>query len=188
MKKGATQGPMTRKQEIENEKKTIFAKDYVKNNLVFTNEHISDFYDMFKLLADYRSNKIYLSEVLQTAQTLGIHEKYKIVYKCLERFQEENGDEPVDFETFVKELTKRIGTNTSAEGRKTVFELIATEKDSKALTFDELKEAAKQGHFNLTDDEIQEVIKRVGGAEANEISYDQFERYVGKKVEARKLK
>ncbi len=83
----------------------------MKNNIVFTNEHISDFYDMFKLLADYRSNKIYLSEVLQTAQTLGVHEKYKIVYKCLERFQEEIGDEPIDFETFVKELTKRIVKN-----------------------------------------------------------------------------
>ena len=63
---------------------------------------------MFKLLADYRTNKIYLSEVLQTAQTLGIHEKYVIVYKCLERFQEEISDEAIDFETFVKELTKRI--------------------------------------------------------------------------------
>ena len=75
---------------------------------MFTNEHIGDFYDMFKLLADYRTNKIYLSEVLQTAQTLGIHEKYVIVYKCLERFQEEISDEAIDFETFVKELTKRI--------------------------------------------------------------------------------
>jgi len=56
------------------------------------------------------------------------------------------------------------------------------------LNFDELKDAAKQGHFNLTDDEIQEVIKRVGGVEATEISYDQFERYLGRKVEARKLK
>lgn len=63
---------------------------------------------MFKLLADYRTNKIYLSEILQTAQTLGIHEKYKIVYRCLERFQEDIGDEPIDFETFVKELTQRI--------------------------------------------------------------------------------
>ena len=69
-----------------------------------------------------------------------------------------------------------------------MFELIATEKDSKALNFDELKDAARQGHFNLTDDEIQEVIKRVGGVEASEISYDQFERYLGRKVEARKLK
>ncbi len=56
------------------------------------------------------------------------------------------------------------------------------------MNFDELKDAAKQGHFNLTDDEIQEVIKRVGGVEATEISYDQFERYLGRKVEARKLK
>jgi len=69
-----------------------------------------------------------------------------------------------------------------------VFDLITTEKDSKNLSFDELKDAAKQGHFNLTDDEIQEVIKRVGGAEANDIPYDSFEKYLGKKVEARKLK
>ena len=66
--------------------------------------------------------------------------------------------------------------------------MIATEKEAKVLTFDEIRDAAKQGHFNLTDDEITEVIKRVGGTEASEISYDQFERYLGRKVEARKLK
>ena len=179
---------MTRKQELENEKKIIFAKDYVKSNLVFTNEHISDFYEMFKLLADNRTNKIYVSEVLETAKTLGIDQKYAIVYRCLERLVEDNKDEPVDFETFLKELTKRIGTNATVEGRKTVFECLATERDSEVLTFDEIKEAVKQGHFNLTDEEITEVIKRVGGVEATEIGYDQFERYLGKKVEARKLK
>ena len=184
MKKGPA--TLTRKQEIENEKKAIFAKDYVKNNLVFTNEHISDFYDMFKLLADYRTNKIYVSEILETAKTLGIHDKYKIVFRCLQRLQEDIGDdEAIDFETFIKELTQRIGTNTNVEGRKTMFELIAEERESKALSFDELRDAAKQGHFNLNDDEIQEVIKRVGGADATEITYDQFERYLGRKVDSR---
>lgn len=66
-----------------------------------------------------------------------------------------------------------------------MFELIAEERESKALSFDELRDAAKQGHFNLNDDEIQEVIKRVGGADATEITYDQFERYLGRKVDSR---
>lgn len=66
-----------------------------------------------------------------------------------------------------------------------MFELIAADRESKSLTFDELKDAARQGHFNLTDDELQEVIKRVGGVEATEITYDQFERYMGRKIEAR---
>lgn len=64
---------------------------------------------MFKLLADYRTNKIYVSEILETAKTLGIHDKYKIVFRCLQRLQEDIGDdEAIDFETFVKELTQRI--------------------------------------------------------------------------------
>ena len=75
---------------------------------MFTNDHISEFFDMFKLLADFRTNKIYIGEILQTAKTLGLDTKYKIVYKCLEKFQEEWGDNPIDFENFVKELTKRI--------------------------------------------------------------------------------
>lgn len=80
------------------------------------------------------------------------------------------------------------GTNTTTEGRRTIFDLIASERESQVLSFDEIKEAVRQGHFNLTDEEINEVIKRVGGVEATDISYDQFEKYLGKKVEARKLK
>ena len=90
------------------EKNAIFQKDWVKNNTAFTNDQIEDFYELFKLLADPKNNKIFVDEILQTAKTLGIDSKYGLVYKVLEKFQNETGDQGVDFETFVKELTKRV--------------------------------------------------------------------------------
>jgi Ca2+-binding EF-hand superfamily protein len=37
--------------------------------------------------------------------------------------------------------------------------------------------------YNLSDDEIQEVINNVAGFGKKEITYEQFDKYVSKKVE-----
>jgi hypothetical protein len=48
----------------------------VKNNPIFTNDHILEFYDLFHLYADPRTHKVDLRDVLTTARTLGLHQRY----------------------------------------------------------------------------------------------------------------
>ncbi len=77
------------------------------------------------------------------------------------------------------------GNTFSEEGRKKIFEIIDSNADN-VLTVDELKEASEQGRFNLNDEELREVITRVSGPDAKNITYEKYERYLAKKVEQRK--
>ena len=47
-------------------------------------------------------------DLLQTAQTLGLDKKYEIVFKLINDINDSTGGAPLDFETFVKELTNRL--------------------------------------------------------------------------------
>ena len=75
------------------------------------------------------------------------------------------------------------GSNATVEGRKTVFETLSSE-DPENLSFDDLKRAAKEGRYNLTDAELEEVIKRIAGPNVSSVSYAAFEKYMKRRVEA----
>ena len=47
----------------------------------------------------------------------------------------------------------------------------------------DLKRISDQLKFNLTDEELQEVINNVAGFGKKEITWDQFNKYIAKKVE-----
>lgn len=85
----------------------MLQKDFVKNNPIFTVDHILEFYEMFVLYADARTKRADLRDILVTAKTLGLHTKYEIIAKALEELAAEHDGE-VDFETFIKDLTAKI--------------------------------------------------------------------------------
>lgn len=46
-----------------------------------------------------------------TAKTLGLDQKFEIVYRALEEVCESVGSDALDFETFLKELTAKVVQN-----------------------------------------------------------------------------
>lgn len=73
----------TKKEAIEKEKKTLYLKDIITKNPIFTREHIDEFYAMFNLYAD-PTRQCDISDILNTARTLGFDKKYKIIYNALQ--------------------------------------------------------------------------------------------------------
>ena len=67
-----------------------------------------------------------------------------------------------------------------------MFGLIDPEGKS-ILTFDDLSNVAEQMKFNLSQEEVQEVINNVAGFGKSEISWDQFNKYIGRKVEKKNV-
>ena len=74
---------MTRKDQIAKDKEALMKKDFVSKNPIFTFDHISEFYDLFILYADFRTKRADIRDVLTTARTLGLNTKYLIVFRAL---------------------------------------------------------------------------------------------------------
>jgi uncharacterized protein YpuA (DUF1002 family) len=53
------------------------------------------------------------------------------------------------------------------------------------LEFDDLKRISDQLKFNLTDEDIREVINNVSGFHSKNITWDKFNAYIQKKIDKR---
>jgi hypothetical protein len=63
------------------------------------------------LYADNRTRRADLKDIVSTAKTLGMDSKYRIVYDAIVTLSNNIGDEPVDFETFIVQLTAIMVVN-----------------------------------------------------------------------------
>ena len=63
---------------------------------------------MFNLYCDNR-RQCDVSDILNTARTLGFDKKYSIIFKALEVVTSDLAGEWVDFETFLRLITDKVG-------------------------------------------------------------------------------
>lgn len=70
----------SRKELAEKDRKTVFSRDVVTKNPVFTKEHCEDFFEMFNLYCDNRRH-CDVSDILNTARTLGFDKKFKLIFE-----------------------------------------------------------------------------------------------------------
>jgi len=64
---------------------------------------------LFSLYADPRQRRVDVKDILMTARTLGLDEKFDIVFRVLHEVADHSGD-ALNFEDFLKALTARIVT------------------------------------------------------------------------------
>lgn len=62
-----------------------------------------------------------------------------------------------------------------------MFDLVDPEQKKK-LQFDDLKRISDQLKYNLNEEEIQEVINNVAGFGKKEITFQQFNKYIARKI------
>lgn len=82
----------------------------------------------------------------------------------------------------LKLITEKVGNPFNESGRRAMFALV-DEENKDILTFADLKKISEQLKFNLTEEELQEVINNVAGFGKKEITWDQFNKYISKKVD-----
>lgn len=93
-----------KKELIEKEKKNIYLKDIVTKNPIFAKEHIDEFFEMFNLYCDPK-RQCDVSDILNTARTLGFDRKYKLIYNALTEIVADLNGAWIDFETFLTLIT-----------------------------------------------------------------------------------
>lgn len=88
---------MSRREHQEKELKAILAKDIGAKNPIFSPGHIADIHAVFSLYADPRQRRTDIRDILLTASTLGIDQKYVFVYRVLQEMLEAAGEHALDF-------------------------------------------------------------------------------------------
>ena len=137
-----------------------------------------EIFDAFDCFVDPKSKLMNVSGLISCASSLGLDEKNPTILKVLQSIADELGD--VDFETFVNELTKRLGSARNREGRQTLFNLMDTEGKGE-VTVDNLRSLAKEVGHIISEEELKEVMDNI--SKGDPISYEEFERYLSRKLD-----
>jgi hypothetical protein len=98
---------MSKNEAQKKELQAILSKEIGAKNPIFSNQHIEELHNLFSLYADPRQRRADIKDLLMTAKTLGLDERYDIVFRVLVEVSEGAG-EAVTFEDFLKSLTARI--------------------------------------------------------------------------------
>lgn len=98
---------MSRKEAENRDLQTVLTKEVVTKNPIFSPEHVTEMHALFSLYADPRQRRADIKDILMTARTLGLDEKFDIVFRVLAEVSETNGD-AINFEEFLKAVTARI--------------------------------------------------------------------------------
>ena len=100
---------MSRKETQAKDLQAVLTKDIVTKNAIFSNDSVAELHALFSLYADPRQRRVDIKDILMTAKTLGLDERYDIVFRVLAEISESSGD-AVNFEEFLKAITARIVT------------------------------------------------------------------------------
>ena len=98
---------MSKKDIQAKDLQTILTKEVATKNPIFTNDSVTEIHALFSLYADPRQRRVDVKDILMTAKTLGLDQKYDIVFRALHEVADNSGD-ALNFEEFLKALTARI--------------------------------------------------------------------------------
>lgn len=98
----------SRKEALDKEKAVVLSKDYATKNPILALEHVEELFNLFALYMDPRNKKTDVRDILMTAKTLGLDQKYQLVFRALEEVADGRHGDPIDFETFIKDLTAKM--------------------------------------------------------------------------------
>jgi len=83
---------MSKKENQAKDLQAILQKEIATKNPIFSNQHIVELHSLFSLYADPRQRRVDIKDISMTAKTLGLDEKYDIVFRVLAEIGETSGD------------------------------------------------------------------------------------------------
>jgi len=87
---------MSKKEIQDKDLQAVLTKDIATKNPIFSNQHIVELHALFSLYADPRQRRVDVRDIVMTAKTLGLDEKYDVVFRVLAELSE-TGD-AINFE------------------------------------------------------------------------------------------
>lgn len=88
---------------------------------------------------------------------------------------------PIDFETFLDEITFQLGDRESRDGIQKIFALFDDDQTN-SISFKNLKRVANEIGETMTDEELREMIERADSNGDGELSFEDFYNVMIKKA------
>ena len=175
---------LSKREQTEKDFKAIMAKPIGNKNPIFDENFIVELHSMFSLYADPRQRRTEMRDILMTAQTLGLENKYEFVYRAIQEIDEANNSNALDFEGFLTELTKKIGNPFTEEGREAHFVLLDRHGKGE-LDMTDLRYINEQFHYGFEENHLWDLIHTIAGFEADTIPMHKFCRYLASRIAKR---
>ncbi|KAL4467469.1 hypothetical protein ABPG72_000679 [Tetrahymena utriculariae] len=185
-------------QQKQERRAVLEASPFANNHETFMKDQILEFYDLFELYFDKQKRGVDINDILATARTLGLDSKYQMVYKVLSQIQSEHHDlsrrlnkpDNVDFKEFIDLLSLKLGNINTEQGVDAIFRLLDNDDDVNSkkdcVTKEKLLKVANDLRYNLNEDEAIQIIQNVAGFQQTEFTYDDFQKFINKKLKSRR--
>jgi len=158
-----------RQQQQQNTQKNQPQQQQQKIRNELTDEQKKEIKDAFSIFED---GGIHPDELRLAMKTLGFDTKNEEVQKIIERV-DARGKNPVNYEQFLEIMIERPNDKEPEVEMKKAFKILCEEGHDK-ITLKSLKKICSDLGENITDDELNEMIKEADKDDDNEVGEEDF--------------
>ena len=143
-----------------------------------TEDEIEEIREAFNLFDTDNTGTIDPKELKAAMQSLGFETKNPTIYQMIADL--ENEGPAIDFETFLRAITEKLGDKETRNGIRKIFELF-DDDGSGSINLNNLKRVSKELGETMTNDELKEMLERAA-SDGSEITFEDFYNIMTKKA------
>ena len=137
-------------------------KKYEKNGL--TEDEVMEIKEAFDLFDSDRSGEIDSEELKQALKNLGIDSKNQTLANMMADL-DKDGSGKIDFDEFINMMTAKMSDRDTREDLQKVFRLfLGDDEKADKIELKHLKRVARELNENMSEEELDEMIKRADGS------------------------
>lgn len=112
--------------------------------------------------------------------SLGFDSKNPAIFNMISDM-DEDGNGEIDFNEFLDMMTARISENNTEDDLRRVFKLFDEERDNQ-ISVENLKKVARELGEDISDEELNEIIKRADLDGDGKLGFEDFYQVITKKT------
>ncbi len=143
-----------------------------------TEDEIEEIREAFNLFDTDNSGTIDPKELKAAMQSLGFESKNPTIYQMIADL--ENEGPSIDFDTFLRAITEKLGDKETRGGIKKIFELF-DDDNTGSINLNNIRRVAKELGETMTNDELKEMLERAA-SDGAEITFEDFYNIMTKKA------
>jgi Ca2+-binding EF-hand superfamily protein len=166
--------------KVEPKKEEWNPKKYEKNGL--TEDEVLEIKEAFDLFDNDKSGQIDVEELKTALKNLGIDAKNQTLSNMMADLDRDNSGQ-IDFDEFIDMMTAKMSDRDTKEDLQKVFRLfLGDDEKSEKIDIKHLKRVAKELNENMSDEELQEMIKRADLDNDGKVDFNEFYQIMTKKI------
>lgn len=155
-------------------------KKYEKNGL--TEDEVLEIKEAFDLFDGDKSGEIDSEELKQALKNLGIDAKNQTLASMMADL-DKDGSGKIDFDEFIDMMTAKMSDRDTREDLQKVFRLFLGDDDkAEHIELKHLKRVARELNENMSEEELDEMIKRADLDHDGKVDFNEFYQIMTKKI------